>query len=316
MWLQTSIRSNRMKTVWLIVMFPIFLVFVVWLVFLISMMSKWDTLLVQWALNYQLLYNAGIASLDILILLIPIIIVWFIISFLLHRQLVFLFSWAKKLERKDNPEIYNIVENLCISRWLQVPSIWILEDDSLNTFATWRGRKSWIVFSRWIINKLEKKEIESVAAHELTHIINRDTLLMVVIVVFVWIIWTLWEIVMRIWLRMKWEKDSAQFKLWLVLWWIALMIVWYLVFPLIRLAVSRKREFLADAWSVELTKDKDAMISALQKISQDSVIESIEKQTVAAMCIESPFAKKWWFFNNLFSTHPSIEDRIKALQNY
>jgi len=272
--------------------------------------------MLQWVLNYQLLYDSSMAALGVLTMISPIILIWFIISFLLHRQLIFLFSWAKKIERKDYPEIYNIVENLCISRWLPVPSIWILEDDSLNAFATWRWKKSWIVFSRWIINTLNKQEIEAVAGHELTHIMNKDTLLMVVIIVFVGIIWTLWEVVFRIGLRMKWEKDSAQFKLWLILTWVALMIVWYLVFPIIRLAVSRKREFLADAWSVELTKDKNAMISALQKISQDAVIESIEKQTVATMCIQTPFEKKWWFFRNFFSTHPSIEDRIKALENY
>ena len=102
---------------------------------------------------------------------------------------------------------------------------------------------------------------------------------------------------------------------------LGLIIIGYLIFPLIRLAISRKREYLADAGSVELTKDNTSMISALQKISQDSRIESIKKQTVAAMCIETPFAKdkkthkiKW--FHNLLSTHPSIEDRISALKNY
>jgi len=214
----------------------------------------------------------------------PIIIIWFIVSFSLHRRLIFKFSGAREIERKEYPEIYNIVENLCISRWLPVPHIWILDDDSYNAFATWRKpEKSWIVFSRWIINKLDKSEIEAVAWHELTHIMNKDTLLMVCVIVFIGIIG--------------------------------------LVFPFIRLAISRKREFLADAGSVELTKDKNAMISALRKISTDSRIESIKKQTVASMCIETPFQKdekthkiKW--FRNLLKSHPPIEERIAMLKNY
>ena len=318
MWIQTSIWSNRLKSIWLIVSFPIILILVLWIIFLIAMMWSGESLYFAWELNYNLLYETTYSAWSILMIVLPIVLIWFFISFFFHRQLIFLFSWAKKIERKENPEIYNIVENLCISRWLEIPNIWILEDDSLNAFATWRWKKSRIVFSRWIINKLEKKEIEAVAGHELTHIVNNDTFLMVVVILFVWIIATLWEVIFRIWVRMKWDKDSAKVKLWIILWGIALMIVWYLVFPLIRLAISRKREYLADAWSVELTKDKNAMISALKKISQDPVIESIEKQTVATMCIESPFEakKKKSRFRNMLSTHPSIEDRIKALENY
>jgi len=275
-------------------------------------------------INYNLFYKTTSTSLSILMLILPIILIAFLISFFLNIKLIFLFSWAKKIERKDNPEIYNIVENLCISRWLPIPNIWILEDNSLNAFATWRGKKSRIVFSRWIINKLEKNEIEAVAGHELTHIINKDTLLMVVIVLFIGIIGTIWETFFKVWVNgikekeKERERDKDTTHLLLISLWIILMTVWYLIFPIIRLAISRKREYLADAWSVELTKDKNAMISALKKISQDSVIESIKKQTVAAMCIESPFdvKKKNSRFKNILSTHPSIEDRIKVLEGY
>ena len=196
---------------------------------------------------------------------------------------------------------------------------WIMEDDSMNAFATWRQqKKARIVFSRWLINKLDKKELEAVAWHELTHIINKDVLLMAVIITFVWIISTVWEILLRGSWRIKSSKDS--WNAWLVIIgiWLWLMILWYLIYPLIRLAVSRKREFLADAWSVELTKDKFAMISALQKIEKDSTIESIKKHSVAAMCIETPFAKKDKSSRRrqLRMTHPSISDRVKALQDY
>lgn len=269
-------------------------------------------------------------TLSVFSLLGPVILIWCLISFLFYRQIIFKFSGASPLSRKDNPQIYNIVENLCISRWILVESdiqqnrwikVWIIEDSSLNAFAVWWNPKnSWIVFSRGLLEKLNKQEIEAVAAHELTHIINKDSLLMIVIVVFIWAIATIWEIVFRIALSTKSEKDSWNIKLAMIVIWIVLMVLWYLIFPLVQLAVSRRREYLADAGSVELTKDKNAMISALKNISQDAVIEDIKKPTVAAMCIASPFdSKKWWFSSfiwNLFSTHPSIEDRIKALEGY
>jgi heat shock protein HtpX len=143
---------------------------------------------------------------------------------------------------------------------------------------------------------------------------------MIVIVVFIWIIATLGEIIFRSALHSKsWKKDDKNWW-WLILIWLALLIVGYLIFPLIRLALSRKREYLADAGSVILTKDKYALISALQKISQDSAIESIKKNTVAAMCIESPFTKDSKSITSIFrwltSTHPSIEDRINTLKQY
>ncbi|MCF7834802.1 M48 family metallopeptidase [Candidatus Gracilibacteria bacterium] len=233
------------------------------------------------------------------------------ISFFFYRKIIFKFSGARELTRKENPEIYNIVENLCISRGLPNPKIGIIDDDSLNAFATGRNTKSaWIVFSRGLINKLEKSEIEAVAAHELSHIINKDSLLMIVIIVFVGVIGTLGQILIRIRSRNSEGKGNILPLIGLIF-----IILGYLIYPFIQLAISRKREYLADAGSVELTKDKYSMISALQKISQDPVIESIEKDTVAAMCIQTPFSAKSKF-KTLLSTHPSIEDRIKALQSY
>lgn len=317
-WLQSSIWANRMKTIWLVLMFPI-LLFVV-IAWVLCVITYSETGIVNSETIYLALEQAGMIG----VMIWPLIFIWFLISFFFHRQLIFKFSWAKPLDRKKSPEVYNIVENLCISRWLTMPKIWILDDDSLNAFATWRKpEKSRIVFSRWIIDKLDKKEIEAVAAHELTHIINKDTLLMMVIIVFVGILWTLGEILMRSAGRSRSSnsKNSGKWTAALFFIGLALVILWYLIFPLIRLAISRKREYLADAWSVELTKDNNAMISALQKISQDARIESIKKQTVAAMCIETPFSKdpkthKVPRYKNMLSTHPSIKDRIQTLKWY
>jgi len=317
LWIQSSIRANRTKTILLTLLFPIFLFVLILLVFGIEAFSRWFTRdhLGFWG------YIAESAGMS-MVIVIPILVIWFVIAFALHRQLIFKFSGAKPIDRKSHPEIFNIVENLCISRGLPTPNIGIMEDTSLNAFATWwKPGKSRIVFSKGILDTLDKKEIEAVAGHELTHIMNKDTLLMVCIVVFIGILGTLGEILIRSAGRAGGGKNSSKSALPLLGIGLGLIILGYLIFPVIRLAISRKREFLADAGSVELTKDKNAMISALQKISQDARIESIKKQTVAAMCIETPFKKntkthKIKRFHNMLSSHPPIEKRIETLKNY
>lgn len=304
-WIQGSIRSNRMRSIFLIILFPVVLWLFMCVAFTLIFYYNSETV-IGFAQSRN---QASLYAIDIFSLLWPILLIRWIISFFFYRQIIFKFSWARAITRQENPEIYNIVENLCISKWLPTPKIGVLDDDSLNAFATWRNSKnSWIVFSRWLINKLNKSEIESVAAHELTHIINKDSLLMIIIVVFVWAVATIGQILMRI-------RSSGKGKNPLPLIGLLLVIVGYLIYPFIQLAISRKREYLADAGSVEITKDKYAMISALQKISQDPIIESIKKDTVAAMCIQTPFAPGGKL-KTLLSTHPSIEDRIKALQSY
>ena len=260
--------------------------------------------------------NASNAVDIALTLSIIVTIIWTIALFA-QKKIIFWYTWAKELERKNNPRIYNIVENLCISKWLRTPKIWIIQDNSMNAFATWRSEKdSRVVFTTWLINRLEDREIEAVAWHELTHIANRDCRLMAVIVVYIWILTTIWSYILRRWVYW-WNSNSKwKIKAILPLIWIICLVLWYIFYPLIRLAISRKREYLADAGSVLLTRDRDAMISALQKISTDSAVESIQRDTVAAMCIENPIPKIKKGFANLLSTHPSIEDRIAALNNY
>lgn len=243
----------------------------------------------------------------------PLIILIGLVSFFFQKQLIFSFSWAKAITRKENPEIYNIIENLCISRGLPVPKIGIIDSPALNAFALgWKMENAWIVFTTWLLEKLDKKEIEAVAGHEFTHILNKDSLIMVLMVVYVGAILTLGQILIRVRSRNSNGKGNP-----LPLVWFVFLLLGYILLPLFRLAVSRKREFLADAGSVELTKDNYAMISALQKISGHSHIDSIKNHGVSAMCIDNTSGKeKRSWFKNLLSTHPSIEDRIEALRNY
>ncbi len=245
---------------------------------------------------------------EILVVLWPVLMIWILIAFFFQRQLIFSFSGAKPITRQEHPEIYNIVENLCISRGLPTPKIWIINQEWMNAFALGRrASDSRIVFTTGLLEKLDKREIEAVAAHELTHIINKDTLLMLVIVLYIWAISIIGEILIRTG-RGKWNGKGKNI---LPLIGLALMIFWYLLYPLIRLAISRKREYLADAGSVQLTKDNQAMISALKKINQKPEIE-LKNKEMSAMFIENPLDNAF----SIFQTHPSIEDRIKALENY
>ena len=308
-WLQTSIWENRLKTIYLLILMPTIVLLAIFLTF---------CYIYWWITNEMIKYTITMYE-----IFIPLMIFWFLLSFFLNKSIVFAYTWSESLDRKRCPEIYNIVENLCISRGLQTPKIWIINDDSLNAFATWWWLKnSHIVFSRWLLSKLKKDEIEAVAAHELTHIINWDVKIMYLSTIFIWIIFLIWELLLR---TMPMNKDSKWNPLFLL--WAVFYLLWLIILPLVNLAISRKREFLADAWSVELTHNKDSMISALLKIKNDSNIEDLKEKSMAPMFIFDPSIKYYvdesWnkqikksFFGSFFSTHPTVEQRIEALQNY
>ncbi|MFA5917044.1 MAG: M48 family metalloprotease [Candidatus Gracilibacteria bacterium] len=297
--LQTSKTQNNLRVVFLISLLPL-LVFLCLLIFY-TMTNK--------GIAFQeSIYMSGMTVLYTS----PLILLWLIIGVTLQKSLIFNFTGAREIQRKDNPDIYNLVENLCISRGLPVPKIGIIDDDSMNAFATgWSPKNSYIVFSKGLIEKLDKREIEAVAGHELTHIMNGDVKTMVITNVFIGIIGTIGYILMRT----RGEKNPF------IILGLFLYLLSLILLPLINLAISRKKEFLADAGSVELTKDKDSMIKALQKISTDARIEYIDgkSSTVSSMFIYSPKSntKSYFsFISNMMSTHPPIEERIELLQKY
>lgn len=299
--IQSSIRSNTTKTLILIMLFPIFLWLIISMVFAILVI--WETSIMF--PRSQARAIGQIKANEILIFLGPILFVRCVLSFMFHRKIIFKFAGARPMTKEEFPEVRDIIENLCISRWLSVPNIGIIWDLSMNAFVVgWNPKNSWIVVSSWLLRRLNRAEIEAVAAHELTHIINKDSLLMIVIVVFIGSIEMLW------WLLI-YGKSKGKHLFFIGL---ALLILWYLIYPLIWFALSRKREYIADAGSVILTKDKYSMISALQKISKNSEIEQIKKRVIASMCIANP--RFSIIKTSIFSTHPSIKDRIKALQSY
>lgn len=239
----------------------------------------------------------------------PLFFVWFCISLWWNKSIVFKMTGAKPITRTEAPELYNLVENLCISRGIKMPQVAIIDAPGMNAFATgWNKNKSWIVVTRGLVDGLTKNEIRAVLAHELTHIINRDVRLMTLIAVFLGVISMMGYYMFRVSLGGNDQKGkgNALAIIGLAIWLLSLIIL-----PLIQLAVSRKREFLADAGSVELTKDSQSMISALQKISGHSIVKTLDKKNIQAMCIEHPNKRGKTSF---WSTHPSIEQRIAVLQ--
>ncbi len=309
-WLYSSINKNKRKTILLILYFLAMIFSITYIATTILYYNQYRDVNINFSnINYEYI--------KILSYIIPILWIWIFVAFKFHQKLIFLFSWAKEITRKDNPKIYNIIENFCIQKWItNIPKIWIINTNSLNAFAVWRKpENSRIVFTSWLLETLNTNEIQAVAGHEMTHILNKDTLISMIIIIIIWFFSSIWQLIFRIWLSIRWNKDNVQIKLWLTIFWWIFLLLWVLFLPIIRFAISRKREFLADAWSVELTHDNISMINALKKISQHPYINSISKNsTMASMFIENPIKESK--IKKIRSTHPSIEKRINALKWY
>ncbi len=244
--------------------------------------------------------------------------VWFAIAWFSYQGIIEASVGAKSLTRKEAPELYNLLENLCVSRGLTMPRLNIIETPGMNAFASGLSDKSYkVTVTRGLIETLDKDELEAVLAHELTHIMNRDVRLLIIAVIFVGIFSFFGEMIFRgmfrSGLRMGGHTrsrngDSRGGGI-LILIAVALVVIAYLLAMVIRFSLSRKREYLADAGAVELTRNPDAMISALKKISGHSQIDA--PNSVQQMMIENttPFA-------GVFATHPPIEKRIEALGQF
>src|SRR3989338_4671014 len=239
------------------------------------------------------------------------------ISYFYSDKIVLGISGAKQIEKKDNPEIYRLVENLCIAAGLPLPKIYILTDSATNAFATGRNpQHAAICFTTGILDKLNKTELEGVAAHELSHVGNRDTLLMSVVSVLVGTIALLSDWYLRsMWYRGRNNEENKNGAIFMVIALVA-AILSPLVATLIQLAVSRRRELLADASGVLLTRYPQGLENALLKISADKEPLEAANRGTAHLYIINPLKGKdiMGFMANLFNTHPTIEVRIKALK--
>jgi len=238
-------------------------------------------------------------------------------SYWYSDKIVLAMSKAKEVKREENRELYRIVENLSIAAGLPLPKIYLIDEMSPNAFATGRNPKNAVVaVTRGLLEKLEKNELEGVIAHELSHIGNRDILLQTVVVILVGLVvlisdWFLrWNIFGG--RRRNSQGEGGQLAAIMVIASIVLAILSPLIATLIKLSISRKREFLADADGALLTRYPEGLASALEKISADQTPLRVANKAMAHMYITNPFKGKK--ISKMFSTHPLVEERIKNLR--
>lgn len=220
---------------------------------------------------------------------------------------------AKLITKQDNPELYRIVENLSITAGLPMPRIYIMNESAPNAFATGRDPKHGVIcVTQGLLNKLDKSELEGVIAHELAHIGNRDILLASAVVVLAGLIAILSDWTMRsiFWGRRRDSKDSAGAIMFLI--GIIAAILAPIAATLMRLAVSRKREFLADATGALLTRYPEGLARALEKISQDPEPLRVASSATNHLFISNPLKKE--SISKLWMTHPPVHERIKILR--
>src|SRR5579885_1546921 len=239
--------------------------------------------------------------------------VWFAIAYVFNEAIIEFATGSKAVTREQEPQLYNCLENLCISRGLNMPKLRVIETEGMNAFASGlhEGRFN-VTVTRGLLQHLDRDELEAVLAHELTHILNRDVRTMVIAAVFAGIITLICQIIYRtiLW-GGSWGGRSRRGNLG-VFFLVAIVVaaVGYLLAIVIRMAISRTREYVADAGSVELTKNPDAMISALQKVAGHTHLDA--PQSMRAMFLEDDDEG----IMGLFATHPPVGKRIEALMRY
>ena len=248
-------------------------------------------------------------------------IVWILIAYKFHQTMIDAVTGGHAVTRQEQPQLYNLLENLCISRGITMPKLKIAEDDALNAFATGLNEKQYsITVTRGLMNALTDREMEAVLGHELTHIRNGDVRMMVIALVIAGVISFFGEMVFRLFFQNAFyggfrrsrgggdKKGGAGLAIIIA---IALIVAAWLLSIVIRFALSRRREFLADAGAVELTKNPDGMISALRKIENRGELAAANS-AVMEMCVDNPRTG----FSDIFATHPSVDARVQALMQF
>lgn len=317
--LYEHIAENKRRTILLVLAFPVVFALFTWVVFAVFF---WITGVTTQPNTYQAVSQTDwVSSLtQTMLVLVPlcwvVAMVWMGISFFFGDKWLMSGAGAIRVTEKDQPEIYHLVENLCISRGLPIPRIYIMNDNSLNAFATGRDPEhASVALTKGIIQRLERVELEGVIAHELSHVENRDIRLMLITVAGISFFTFVGEMILRSSLRSRNSKNGGSQLILLVLG-LVFIIYGYVMAPLLRLAVSRTREYQADATAALMTRHPKALASALRKISSDSRVEALDAHpSMAAMCIANPLTKMQAFswISGLLATHPPIEKRIAAL---
>lgn len=327
--IQTQQRHNNMMSILLLIMFPVILLGMIWVFLALlnvlggsyydefgNIVHELDSAAVNYAFMKALPWVVGGVG------------IWFLIAYFSNTAMVRAATGARSLSRRENPRVYNIVENLTMSCGMDMPKINVVDDPQLNAFASGIDKSSYTVtVTTGLLNLLDDDELEGVIAHELTHIRNRDTRLLITSIIFVGIISTVMSMVYDIFSHMlifgggsreKEEKNGLSIVVVMVVAVICCAIA-YLFTMLTRFAISRKREFMADAGGAEMCGNPLALASALRKISNDPGLSNTRRDDVAQLFIVHPqmsltgFDK---FFSSMFSTHPDTRERIRILEQF
>jgi len=304
--IHTQILRNNQRTILMLVLFPVLVAVLVWVFFF---------LLIGFALsdeggffsaeNFQ---TTSFLTLQTLPWVIGFCLIWFVIAYFINVKIIKRATHSHTLDRSDNKRVYNLVENLCMAAGMPMPKVNVIEDESLNAFASGINEKTYTVtLTRGIIDKLDDEELEGVIAHELTHIRNRDVRMLIVSIVFVGIFSTLATIMLRS-LSLRGKKNIV-----IILIVLAVVALGKLLSSLMRFAISRNREYMADAGAAEMTKKPQALASALRKISGNAQVESVTNNAVTQLFIENALDGKK---SSLFASHPPILKRIEVLEQF
>ena len=326
--IHTQQVRNNFKSLLLLILFPCIILAIVYAFVAFMNMQEvpdtygshlaFDAMATNEAFLYTIPWVVGIVG------------IWFMISYFSNASMVRSATGAKPLERRENPRIYNIVENLTMTCGMPMPKINIIDDPQLNAFASGIDEKSYTVtVTTGICNRLNDDELAGVIGHELTHIRNRDTRLLIISIIFVGIMSTALSLAVRmLWntfiygggnRRTSRDGKNGGSVIAVILIAIVLAAIGYFFTLLTRFAISRKREYMADAGGAELCGNPLALASALRKISGDPGLGQVDREDVAQLFIVKPLAFKSEFTNmmsKLFSTQPSIESRIAYLEQF
>lgn len=329
--MHSLIQRNNTLSVLLLLGFPAILLGAVWLfmaaINYFSNTSGYDEY--GYAQNFLDAEQVNYSFMQVLPWVVGAVAVWFAIAYFSNTSMIRHAVKAQPLLRRDNPRVYNIVENLTMACGMPMPQVNIVDDPQLNAFASGIDEKTYTVtVTTGLLDRLDDDELAGVIGHELTHIRNKDTRLLITSIVFVGIISTVMTLLVRmLWNTFLWggnrrssnEKGNGLSVAVVMLIGVVCAAIAYLFTLLTRFAISRQREFMADAGGAELCGNPLALASALRKISGDPGLD-VGRDDIAQMYIIHPQALSGGsisgFFSKLFSTHPSTEERIRLLEQY
>jgi len=322
--LYSHIRSNWMRSIFLLLglfLLIYILVYAIALVVEAYLHSSSSLEVIMWRAKADFIFALPFATVAAML--------WIIIAYFFHQNMIDAVTGGELVTRTDQPRLYNLLENMCISRGIPMPKLKVMDTPALNAFATGLNQAQYsITLTTGLLKNLNDTEMEAVLGHELTHIRNGDVQLMVIAMIIAGVVSFLGEMIFRMFTGngsgrsgSRWSSSSSSSSssnrksgggaIIAVLIAIALIMIAWLLSQVVKMALSRSREYLADAGSVELTKNPDAMITALRKIEGRGELPG-STSSVMEMCIDNPRSG----FTDLFSTHPSVDSRVDKLVHF